>query len=376
MEPNPPRKLAPADTTHPIRRTIWSWKVGQIAGIAIRIHATFLLLIAWMLFLYYVEGVSARATGLGLALIATVFAIVVIHELAHAFMARHFGIRTRDITLLPIGGIASLERMPERPTQELAVALVGPAVNVVLAGVLAVFVLAFHGTLDVGEATTVGGAFATQLVWINLALAVFNLLPAFPMDGGRALRALLAIKLGRERATDIAALLGKIFAVGMVVVGILYNPLLALIAIVVWFGANQEATLVHLKSALSGIPVRDAMISRIDSVGADQPLEQAATLIVSGGQNQIAVVDHGHPVSVLTRNDIARGIARSGSQAPVAAAPHHEIVMVAPTESLDSVLDRLRDAPEAVALVVDRDVPVGLITAEQLVNFAQLRSGR
>jgi Zn-dependent protease len=376
MEPNPPHKLRPAEATKPIRQTIWSWKVGEIAGIAIRIHATFLLLIAWMLFLYYVEGVSARATGLGLALIVTVFAIVVVHELAHALMARHFGIRTRDITLLPIGGIASLERMPERPSQELAVALVGPAVNIVLAGVLAVFVVAFGGSLDVTEATTIGGAFATQLVWINLGLAAFNLLPAFPMDGGRAVRALLAIKLGRERATDIAALLGKIFAVGMAIVGIMYNPLLALIAIVVWFGASQEATLVHLRSRLAGIPVRDAMINRIDSVAADQPLEDAATLIVSAGQNQIAVVDHGHPVSILTRNDIARGLARSGPHAPVAAAPHHEIVMVAPTESLDAVLDRLREAPDAVALVVDRDVPIGLITADQLVSYASLHRAR
>jgi Zn-dependent protease len=372
MEPNPPRKLEPANGTPPIRRTIWSWKVGEIAGIAIRIHATFLLLIGWMLFLYYVEGVSTRATAFGLALIATVFAIVVVHELAHALMARHFGIRTRDITLLPIGGIASLERMPERPGQELAVALVGPAVNIVLAGVLALGVLAFHGSLDISEATTIGGAFATQLVWINLGLAAFNLLPAFPMDGGRALRALLSIKLGRERATDVAALLGKVFAVGMAIVGIMYNPLLALIAVVVWFGASQEATLVRLKSALAGIPVREAMISRIDSVASDQPLEEAATLIVSAGQNQIAVVDHGHPISILTRNDIARGIARSGSQAPVSAAPHHEIVMVAPTDSLDAVLDRLRDFPEAVALVVDRDVPIGLITAEQLVGYASL----
>jgi CBS domain-containing protein len=210
------------------------------------------------------------------------------------------------------------------------------------------------------------------LVWINLGLAAFNLLPAFPMDGGRALRALLAIKLGRERATDVAAFLGKVFAIGMAIIGIMYNPLLALIAVVVWFGASQEATLVRLKSALAGIPVRDAMISRIDSVASDQPLEEAATLIVSAGQNQIAVVDHGHPVSILTRNDIARGIARSGSQAPVSSAPHHEIVMVAPTESLDAVLDRLREFPDAVALVVDRDVPIGLITAEQLVGYASL----
>ncbi|HEU4611997.1 MAG TPA: site-2 protease family protein, partial [Kofleriaceae bacterium] len=172
-------------------------------------HLTLLILLAWIAGSYMFAGAGITATGLGLLLVLTIFVIIVVHELGHALVARHFGIATRDIMLLPIGGIASLERMPEKPSQELAVAIVGPLINLALAGVLWIGIAAAGGTLRLTEVTTFGGALATQLLWINIALAVFNLIPAFPMDGGRVLRSVLAMRMSHERATDIAARLGK-----------------------------------------------------------------------------------------------------------------------------------------------------------------------
>jgi Zn-dependent protease/CBS domain-containing protein len=350
----------------------WTFNLGRVAGIAIRAHVTLVLLLVWIAISYAVQGAGVAASAVGIALVISVFAVIVVHELGHALVARHYGIGTRDILLLPIGGISSLERMPERPSQELAVALVGPMINIVLAGLLWLGLALTHGTTDLHAASTIGGAIATQLLWINVGLAVFNLIPAFPMDGGRALRALLAMKLGQERATDIAAVLGKCFAIAIGIFGLFYNPLLLLIAVVVWMGATQERALVHLKSALHGVPVSAAMLTRVGAVSPDQRLEDAASLMLSRGQNQVPVVDHGVAVGVLTRSDVASALKHGGPEATVASARPHDVVTVAPGEPLDAVLDRLRQSPDAVAVVVDRGTPVGMITAEALAAYVAM----
>jgi Zn-dependent protease/CBS domain-containing protein len=354
------------------RRSWWTWNLGHIAGIELRVHLTLVLLLVWIAASYAVQGSSLGESALGIALVVALFAVIVVHELGHALVARRYGIKTRDIMLLPIGGIASLERMPERPQQELAVALVGPVINLALAGLIWLGIQLAGGSTAVSEATTIRGALATQLLWINVVLAIFNLIPAFPMDGGRALRALLAIWLGREKATDIAAGLGKVCAVVMGIAGVFFNPFLILIAAVVWFGASQERALVHLRHALAGVPVSAAMLRRVGAVSPEQRLEDAATLMVSGGQNQVPVIDHGRPVGVLTRGDVASGLARSGPDARVATAPTHEVVTVEPGDPLDRVLDRLRETPDAVAVVVDHGEAVGMVTAETLASYAAL----
>jgi Zn-dependent protease len=339
--------------------------LGHIAGIQLRVHLTLVFLLAWIAITYAAEGAGLGGTAYGLALVVSVFAVIVLHELGHALMARRFGIATRDIMLLPIGGISSLERMPERPAQELAVALVGPAVNLVIAG------LVWLGLRAAGPSV-----FATQILWINIALALFNLVPAFPMDGGRALRALLAIGLGRERATDIAAATGKVFAVVFGAFGLFYSPVLILIAVVVWLGATQERALVHLRYTLSGVPVSAAMLTRVESVSPQQPIEDVARLMLQRGQNQIPVVDHGRPVGVLTRGDVASALSKGGPSALVSEAPTHDVVTVEPGDPLDVVLDRLRQSPDAVALVVDHGEAVGMVTAETLAGYAALHERR
>lgn len=366
-----------ANDATPVRRrprSFWTWNLGRIAGIPIRMHLTLLVLLAWIAGAYMLSGATLTATAIGLLLVLTIFAIIVVHELGHALVARRYGIRTRDIMLLPVGGISSLERMPEKPSQELAVALVGPAINLVLAAIIWGGIELTGGTTRLGEATSVTGAIATQLMWINIALAVFNLLPAFPMDGGRALRALLAMRMSNERATNIAATLGRLLAVVFGIAGLFLNPLLILIAMVVWFGATQERALAQLKSAITGVPVSAAMLRRVETVAPDQPLEDAAALLLRGGLDQLPVIDNGKPIGVITRRDVATALAHAGPDATVASAPRHSIVEVSPADSLDVVLDRLRQDPDAVALVVDGDQPVGLLTAEHLSTYVALRT--
>jgi Zn-dependent protease len=339
-------------------------------------HLTLLILLAWIAASYAFQGVGLTATAVGGALVLAIFVIIVVHELGHALVARHYGIETRDIMLLPIGGISNMERIPDKPRQELAVAIVGPLINVALAAALWISIAATGGSLLLAEATSLGGAILAQLFWINIGLAVFNLLPAFPMDGGRVLRSLVAMRTGYERATDVAAALGKAFAVLIGIVGLFFNPLLLLIAFVVWMGATQERALVHLKSAISGVPVSAAMLRRVETVTPEQPLEDAASLLLGGGLEQLPVIDHGRPVGVITRADVATALAHAGPDATVGGAPQHSIVMVSPGDSLDVVLDQLRQQPDAVVLVVDHGHPVGVLTPEHLAAYVALHAQR
>jgi len=228
----------------------WSWRIGRVAGIKISVHVTFLLILLWIVVEEYSFGVRAMA-GSALYMVA-LFTIVVMHELGHALTARRFGIVTRDIILLPIGGVARLERMPRNPRQELLVAVAGPAVNVALALALLGIVrltgpLPAASLYDFDALLSVRG-FLYQLVFVNVVLALFNMLPAFPMDGGRVLRALLAMRMSSyARATGIAARIGRVLALALAAAGLygLRNPFWVLIALFVWMAAGTEAAAVR-----------------------------------------------------------------------------------------------------------------------------------
>ena len=213
----------------------WSYQLGRFFGIDVRIHLTFFLLLAWVGLSALLQG-GLLASLVNMLLVAAVFAFVVLHEYGHALTARHFGIRTRQITLYPIGGMAMLERMPQRPYQQLLVALAGPAVNFVLAGVIAAL-------MGIGGTSFVYGDSALGLLfWANVIMGSFNLLPALPMDGGRVLRALLASRMQPAKATALAARVAKFVAVGMAVYALVNSqPMLLLIAGFVWLASGAEA---------------------------------------------------------------------------------------------------------------------------------------
>ena len=228
----------------------WSTKVGKLAGIDVYIHFTFFLLLAWIAFIYYNQGQSLSAALAGVMFILVVFACVVLHELGHALTARRYGITTRDIILLPIGGVARLEKMPDKPMQELWVALAGPAVNIVIAGTLAAYLYVSDSFTPISQLSSASVSVVERIMAVNIFLVVFNMVPAFPMDGGRVLRALLATRLPYLKATQFAATLGQGIAVLFAIVGLFYNPLLLFIAFFVWIGAAQETRLTQMKAFL------------------------------------------------------------------------------------------------------------------------------
>ena len=218
-------------------------------------HITFLLLVGWVALMYGRQGQSISAAIAGVAFILSVFLCVILHEFGHALAARRYGIKTRDIILLPIGGVARLERMPTNPRHELWISIAGPAVNVVIAATLFMWIK-LSASFDPSQVMTASaGPFFERILAVNLFMIAFNMIPAFPMDGGRVLRAVLAMRSGHRRATQIAASIGQGIAVFFGVIGLFYNPFLLLIALFVWVGASQEARAAQIQSAVDGIPV-------------------------------------------------------------------------------------------------------------------------
>ena len=348
-------------------------------GIGIYMHVTFVLLIVAVGWYVLYQTGSVAATLYHVGLILTVFAIVVLHELGHATAARHYGIKTRDIILLPIGGVARLERMPEDPKQELVVALAGPAVNVVLAAILAGIVIPLANmeqwaALGDIPMTTLG--FLGRLVGINIFLAAFNLLPAFPMDGGRVLRAVLALKIDYVKATQIAATVGQIMAIIFGLTGVMYGaPMLILIAVFVYMGAQEESGSVESRLAFRGIPVHRAMITHFETLRPDDSLDRVVEHILAGFQQDFPVTDDsGRVVGVLTRGDTMRALADRGAHARVSDAMQSEFEVADPNEMLEQVFERMQNCACRSLPVVRNGHLFGLITAENVGEFIMVQS--
>lgn len=360
----------------------WSWRVGSIAGIALYLHATFLLLLAWVAIGEYERSGEVAAALSGVLFVLAVFASVVLHELGHALAARRFGIKTRDITLLPIGGVARLERMPREPRQELVVALAGPAVNVIIAGALYLW-LAVSGRIPtfVDTASLSAGfldrAFAARLLAVNLWLVLFNLIPAFPMDGGRVLRALMAMRSGDyTQATETAARVGRFFAlvfgiVGLFVVG---NPLLVIVALFVWLGAAGEAAAVQTSAMLDGVPIQRLMITNVQTLEPHDPLSRAVRLILDGFQQDFPVVANGAVQGMLTRGALLKALAERGEQTRVADVMDREFQQANPQEPADEVLARLK-ACGCHSLPVIRDGELlGVLTMDNVGEYVMVQA--
>jgi Zn-dependent protease/CBS domain-containing protein len=368
---------SPPDPRNVGRKSFWSsWTVGTLAGIPLNVHPTFALLLAWVALSHLLQGHGIAAVTSGLLLVLSIFACVVLHELSHALVARQFGIRTRNITLLPIGGVARLERMPEKPSQELWVALAGPAMSYAIAGVLFGILSLLGGPLGVAGLAVVGGPFLTKLLWINVGLATFNLLPAFPMDGGRVLRAALAVRLGRARATELAARVGQGMAIVFGVLGLFFNPFLLLIAVFVWLGAKSEASLVELKATLSGLPVMQAMVTNFRVLAPSDPLSRAVELAVAGFQHDFPVMDGSRLVGLLTHAGVLKGLAERGVRLSVDVVMERRFETVHPLEMLDVAFERLESSGCRVLLVVSDGEVVGLLTPESIGEALVLEKAR
>ena len=352
----------------------WSWKIGRFAGIDVYIHATFLLLVAFFGFSYWQQTRTLGGTLEGLAFLLALFLSVVLHEYGHALTARRYGIKTRDITLLPIGGVARLERMPDKPLQELWVALAGPAVNLVIAAVLFVYLLVSNSFIPLSGMTLTGGPFVERLLSINLSLMLFNLLPAFPMDGGRVLRALLALRLNYVRATQIAASVGQGMAFLFGIVGLFSNPFLVFIALFVWIGAQQEASMVQMKYALGGIPVRQAMLTEFKTLGPADRLHKAMEYILAGTQQDFPVLEAERVTGILTRADLLAALSRHRGDLRVDAIMRRDFEQVHPGDMLEAAFARLQACGCHIFPVVQDGRLVGLLTSENVGEFLMVQS--
>ncbi len=352
----------------------WSWKITRLAGIDVYVHATFFILIAWIALSYWrVEGTLAAVLS-GIGFILALFACVVLHELGHALTARRYGIRTRDIILLPIGGVASLERMPDDPKQEIAVALAGPAVNLVIAFSLWLWLSVSKTLVPVDDLSLTGGLFLQRLMVINVILAVFNLLPAFPMDGGRVLRAALAMRMDRNRATQVAAKVGQGLALWMGFIGILYNPFLLFIALFVWIGAAAEAGMEQLKSTISDASVGRAMLTDFQVLSPDETLAHAIKLTLAGSQKEFPVVLNGEVVGVLTQDNLLKGLQGGGEQSPVSDWMQKEVHTADINEPLQRILERLQSCHCPLLSVTKAGQLVGIVNLENIMELIKIQT--
>jgi Zn-dependent protease/predicted transcriptional regulator len=347
--------------------------MGRIAGIDVYVHVTFLLLLIWVAVEHYLAHGDPAEAAAGVAFILVLFGIVVLHELGHALAARRYGVRTRDITLLPIGGVARLERMPEDPRQELVVALAGPAVNFVLAAGLYVGLALGQGLVPLRDVLHVGGSFLGQLFWVNVSLGVFNLIPAFPMDGGRVLRALLATRMDYVRATQAAARVGQALALLFGFLGLFGDPFLVFIALFVWLAAAQESSMVQMRSAMDGMPVMRVTITDFQTLRPDDTLARAVEHVLTGFQQDFPVVEGDRLVGILTRTDLITGLGRHGAVGRVEDVMQRDFATADPRDLLPTALARLQECGCHTLPVVQDGRLLGLVTADNLAEVLMIQ---
>lgn len=355
----------------------WSFPIARIFGTQLRIHLTFFLLLIWVGFAYWGNGGLSSAL-LGILFVLALFVCVILHEFGHALTARIYGIKTPDITLLPIGGLARLERMPRDPKQELLVALAGPAVNVVIATLLFLF-------LQVGspfqsfsvELNSVRG-FMVSLMVVNVWLVLFNLVPAFPMDGGRVLRAILATRLPYARATSVAAVVGQALAfVGGLLGFIIPSPILIFIAFFVFLAAGAEANFARTQEATEGVRVADAMMTRIEVLKENDPISRAIDLLLQGSQTDFPVLDSdGEITGMVLRNDLFSALRKLGEEGRVTEALSPCPGTVNSDSVLSEALQELYQRKCSSLPVVDSNNGqlVGLLSLENIGEMLMVKS--
>jgi len=349
----------------------WSIRIATVSGIPLRIHFTFFLFLAW------ISVASSGNQGIPMVLfLLAIFLCVMLHELGHALVARRMGITTKDITLYPIGGIAMLEGRPA-PRQEFWIALAGPLVNILIAAILAVGALIFEGGFGRMLGDLKQASMLDSLLIANLTLAGFNLIPAFPMDGGRVLRSALALRMPEDSATQIAGGIGQGLAILLGLVGIFSQGyVLILIAFFVFFGASQEVSSTVTRSFLHGHTVADAMQTRFRTILSGDTMQTAANMLLDGSQHDFPVMYGEEVLGLLLRNSIVQGLAVEGPDGYVASRMDREFKVVPPDFPLESVSDLFNQADTAPILIMRDDHLVGMLTMENLGEFVMLEHAK
>jgi len=352
----------------------WSWKVGTLAGVDVYLHVTFLVLIAWVALGYWQTQGKVADVVAGVGFILSLFFCVLLHELGHALTARRYGIRTRAITLLPIGGIASIEKTPEDPHDEIVIALAGPAVSFAIAALIWLLLMASgQPLLPLRQLALEPGNFWQRLMLVNVMLGAFNLLPAFPMDGGRVLRATLALRMGPVRATRIAAGVAQAAAILLAVVGLYYNLFLLLIAIFIWFGAAAESSMATVKSTLAGVRARNAMLTDFHTLQAVDSLGRAVELTLTSTQKDFPVESHGELVGVLRQAALIRGLHDHGKLCRVDQVMRPGVHSIDLDQPLNGLLENVQSGDFGLLAVMDRGRLAGIIDLDNILELLRIQ---
>ena len=354
--------------------------IFRFKGIRVFVHWTFLILPAWIAFGGFSEGLDLETILGQIGLVLIVFACVVLHEFGHALTAQRFGIHTRDITLLPIGGVASLERMPEEPKQEFLITIAGPLVNLVIAG-LAFLVIAALGVSMLFSETVFEASSLTSvlsfIVGANMLLFLFNLIPAFPMDGGRILRSLLSMRLSRNKATRIAAAIGRVIAIGFVIYGLMNGqPFLALIGVFIFFAAGAEARNVQQQTWLRGIKVHEVMRTRFWSMSAEATVQAAIDDLLAGGDSVLIVVEHGLYKGLMQRDELMQAVAQGKAASRLNEFDLQHVPPAAPGDGAHASYQRMLMGNHPVLPVVENEKLIGIFEPENLAEFIELEKAR
>lgn len=352
-----------------------SFRLGRWLDIDVHLHVTFLLMLAFIATAHWLQHQNLLAVLEGIGFFLALFACVLFHEYGHALAARRVGIGTRDITLLPIGGVARLESTPQKPSHEIFVALAGPAVNVAIGAVLALWLSLTNTWEPLQNLSSTNGNFAEKLFAANVALVVFNLIPAFPLDGGRVFRALLSLRLHHTQATRIAASVGQGMALLLGLVGLFSNLSLALIAIFIWFGARQEASATQINQLIGDLPMREAMITDFRALSAQDSLSDASRLLLEGAQRDFPVLEEGRVIGILTQTRLYQALMEGSPWRRVEEVMETDLLFVSPEDPIKNLY--LSEVPLSTIRLVSRNGRlIGMITSENLAELIVIQAAR
>jgi Zn-dependent protease len=354
-----------------------SLSLGRVAGIQIFVHWTFLILIGWIVYINLKQGMSAIDILWSVMFILTLFACVTFHELGHALAAKRYHIITRNITLLPIGGLAQLESIPEKPKEELVVAFAGPLVNIIIAAVLFVIIQPNPEMIQSMDLSKLSHHnFLLSLMVVNIWLAVFNLIPAFPMDGGRVFRALLSFKFERHVATRIAASVGQLVAIAFIFIGFFYNPFLVFIGIFIFLGAQAEAQFAEAKSLLKGFTVADAMMREFPTLKPTDTIDHSSDLLLASQNRNFIVVDESGVAGTLSRDEIIKALREGKGSHPVSDAMSRDFLRLESSHSLEETWTKMQTTRKTAAPVFSGTELVGMMDTENVAEFLMISEAR
>ncbi|TDD76983.1 site-2 protease family protein [Flavobacterium caseinilyticum] len=349
-----------------------SFKLAKIAGIGIFIHWTFSLLILFIIFINYKAQHNINQIIWSVVFILAVFVTIILHELGHALAAKNFNIATKDITLLPIGGIARLEKIPEEPFEELIVASAGPLVNITLAFITGIFITFPQTTEQMMNELSKGvnaDNFFLNFFLINFWLAFFNLIPAFPMDGGRILRALLSFKLQRHVATRISARIGQFLAMLFIIFGFFISPFLIFIGVFVIIGAQVEADYTESKFMLKGFKIKDVVMKNYQTIDLNETIKTAVGLLLDSQNKNFLILENGIPVGTLNRDQIIKGLSTAGEKELIHHVMDRNLTYLDSDSLLENVFELLELNKSRLMLVMENNELAGTLDIENLMEF-------